>query len=183
MNDQLFENARQARDPRFDGRFFVAVKTTGIYCRPVCKVRIPLAKNVDFYGSAAAAQEAGFRPCLRCRPESAPGTPAWKGTSTTVNRALRLISEGALDSGSIDALSDRLGITPRHLSRLFSQHIGVAPKAVAQTRRLQIAKKLIDETPFSITDIALLSGYKSVRRFNDHFKHCLLYTSPSPRDS
>jgi AraC family transcriptional regulator of adaptative response / DNA-3-methyladenine glycosylase II len=136
----------------------------------VCKVKIPLAKNVDFYGSAAAAQEAGFRPCLRCRPESAPGTPAWKGTSTTVNRALRLISEGALDSGSIGALSDRLGITPRHLSRLFSQHIGVAPKAVAQTRRLQIAKKLLDETPFSITDIALLSGYRSVRRFNDHFK-------------
>lgn len=147
----------------------------------MCKVRIPLAKNVDFYGSAAAAQEAGFRPCLRCRPESAPGTPAWKGTSTTVNRALRLISEGALDSGSIDALSDRLGITPRHLSRLFSQHIGVAPKAVAQTRRLQIAKKLIDETPFSITDIALLSGYKSVRRFNDHFKHVYARTPSSLR--
>ena len=143
MNPSQFEQARQARDPRFDGRFFIGVKTTGIYCRPVCKVKMPLAKNITIYHSAAAAAEAGFRPCLRCRPEAAPGTPAWMGTSTTVKRALRLISEGALDNDSVETLSDRLGVTTRHLCRLFDQHIGASPKALAQTRRLHLAKKLL----------------------------------------
>jgi AraC family transcriptional regulator of adaptative response / DNA-3-methyladenine glycosylase II len=170
MDIQLYEQARQARDPRFDGRFFVGVKTTGIYCRPVCPVKIPLKKNVTLYQSAAAASEAGFRPCLRCRPETSPGTPAWMGTSTTVSRALRLISEGALDDASVEALSDRLGVGSRHLSRLFAQYLGASPKAVAQTRRLHFAKKLLDETSLSITEVAFSSGYNSVRRFNDHFK-------------
>jgi AraC family transcriptional regulator of adaptative response / DNA-3-methyladenine glycosylase II len=170
MNSDQLEQARQARDPRFDGRFFVGVKTTGIYCRPVCRVKMPLAKNINIYHSAAAAAEAGFRPCLRCRPEAAPGTPAWMGTSTTVKRALRLISEGALDSDSVALLSDRLGVTSRHLCRLFDQHIGASPKAVAQTRRLHTAKKLLDETDLPITDVAMSSGYKSIRRFNDHLK-------------
>ena len=165
-----FEQARQARDVRFDGRFFVGVTTTGIYCRPICPVKLPLVRNVTFFQTAAAAAEAGFRPCLRCRPESSPGTPAWMGTSTTVKRALRLISEGALDESSIDELSDRLGITPRHLSRLFAQHLGASPLSVAQTRRLHFAKKLLDETDLNMTEIALSSGYKSVRRFNDHIK-------------
>ena len=158
MDVQLFEQARQARDPRFDGRFFIGVKTTGVYCRPVCPVKIPMAKNVTFFESAAAAAEAGFRPCLRCRPETSPGTPAWMGTSTTVCRALRLISEGALDEDSVETLGDRLGVGTRHLSRLFSQHLGASPKAVAQTRRLHFAKKLLDETDLSVTDIALSSG-------------------------
>ena len=170
MDTERFEQARQARDPRFDGRFFIGVKTTGIYCRPICRVKIPMARNVTFFETAAAAAEAGFRPCLRCRPETSPGTPAWMGTSTTVNRALRLISEGALDGSSVELLSDRLGVTSRHLSRLFSQHLGASPKAVAQTRRLHFAKKLIDETSLSMIEIALSSGYSSVRRFNDHFK-------------
>lgn len=170
MNPSQFEQARQARDPRFDGRFFIGVKTTGIYCRPVCKVKMPLAKNITIYHSAAAAAEAGFRPCLRCRPEAAPGTPAWMGTSTTVKRALRLISEGALDNDSVETLSDRLGVTTRHLCRLFDQHIGASPKALAQTRRLHLAKKLLDETDLRITDVAMSSGYKSIRRFNDHLK-------------
>jgi AraC family transcriptional regulator of adaptative response / DNA-3-methyladenine glycosylase II len=170
MNPKQFEQARQARDPRFDGRFFIGVKTTGIYCRPVCKVKMPLAKNITIYLSAAAAAEAGFRPCLRCRPEAAPGTPAWMGTSTTVKRALRLISEGVLDGHSVEDLSDRLGVTSRHLCRLFDQHIGASPKAVAQTRRLHTAKKLLDETDLRITDVAMSSGYKSIRRFNDHLK-------------
>ncbi|MBL4680353.1 MAG: DNA-3-methyladenine glycosylase 2 family protein [Pseudomonadales bacterium] len=170
MDSVQLEKARLARDPRFDGKFFIGVKTTGIYCRPICKVKMPLAKNITLYHSAAAAAEAGFRPCLRCRPEAAPGTPAWMGTSTTVKRALRLVSEGALDKGGVNALSDRLGVTSRHLSRLFDEHIGASPNAVAQTRRLHLAKKLLDETDLSMIDVAMSAGYQSVRRFNDHFK-------------
>ncbi len=168
--EKIFESARLARDPRFDGRFFIGVKTTGVYCRPVCKVKMPQAQNITFFVTAAAAAEAGYRPCLRCRPESSPGTPAWTGTSTTVSRALRLIGEGALDAAGITPLSDRLGVTPRHLSRLFQQYLGVSPITIAQTRRLQFAKKLIDETQLDMTSIAFSSGYGSVRRFNDHFK-------------
>lgn len=170
FNHQAFEQARQARDPRFDGQFFIGVTTTGIYCRPVCPVKVPRPENVLFFPSAAAAGEAGFRPCLRCRPESSPGTPAWAGTSTTVSRGLRLINEGALDHGDIDSLSSRLGVTSRHLSRLFRQHLGASPKAVAQTRRLHAAKKLLDETNLPMTEIALAAGYGSVRRFNDHMQ-------------
>lgn len=167
---EVYEQARLAKDARFDGRFFIGVRTTGIYCRPVCPVKPPRARNVVFFGTAAAAAEAGFRPCLRCRPESAPGTPAWAGTSTTVSRGLRLIAEGALDTGTVESLSDRLGVTPRHLSRLFMQHLGASPIAIAQTRRLQFAKRLLDETSLPMTEIALASGYGSVRRFNDHFR-------------
>jgi AraC family transcriptional regulator of adaptative response / DNA-3-methyladenine glycosylase II len=170
MDTELFEQARQNCDPRFDGRFFIAVKTTGIYCRPICRVRIPKARNVQFFLTAAEAAEAGFRPCLRCRPETAPGTPAWKGTSTTVKRALSLIAEGALEEAGVEALSDRLGVTSRHLSRLFFQHLGTSPKAVEQNRRLHSAKKLLDETCLSMVDVAMSTGYGSVRRFNDHFK-------------
>lgn len=165
----ILEQARKARDPRFDGRFFVAVRSTGIYCRPICPVKMPRAENVTFFESAAAASEAGYRPCLRCRPETSPGTPAWRGTSTTVSRALKLINEGALDEGNVTALSDRLGVTSRHLNRLFGKHLGASPNTVAQTRRLQFAKKLIDETRLPMTDVAMISGYGSVRRFNDHF--------------
>lgn len=170
FNAEQFEQARQARDPRFDGRFFIGVRTTGIYCRPICPVKLPRKDSCTFFLSAAAASEAGYRPCLRCRPESSPGTPAWVGTSTTVNRALRLINEGALDEGSMEQLSDRLGVTPRHLTRLFAKYIGASPKAVAQTRRLHFAKRLLDETSLTMTAVAMASGYKSVRRFNDHFK-------------
>lgn len=164
------EQARQTRDPRFDGRFFVGVKTTGIFCRPICRVRLPKPQNVTFFKSAAAATESGYRPCLRCRPESAPGTPAWCGTSTSVTRALRLIHQGALDRSSISALADRLGITSRHLGRLFQQHLGASPIAIAQTRRLQFAKKLINETQLGMTEVAMAAGYGSIRRFNDHFR-------------
>ncbi|MCB1691975.1 MAG: DNA-3-methyladenine glycosylase 2 family protein [Pseudomonadales bacterium] len=167
---EIYEQAMLARDARFDGRFFIGVRTTGVYCRPVCKVKSPKLANVTFFPTAAAAAEAGFRPCLRCRPESSPGTPAWAGTSTTVQRGLRLIAEGALDDGSIEALSDRLGVTSRHLSRLFMQHLGASPKSVAQTRRLHFAKKLLNETSLSMTEIAMSAGYGSVRRFNDHIR-------------
>ena len=121
------ERARIARDRRFDGRFFVGVRTTGIYCRPICPANLPKKENVCFFPSAAAAGEAGFRPCLRCRPECAPGTPAWAGTSTTVERGLRLIANGALDEDNIERLADRLGVTSRHLRRLFTRHVGASP--------------------------------------------------------
>src|SRR6201988_5143766 len=124
-------SALQRRDPALDGVVFVAVKTTGIYCRPVCRGRTPLARNVRFYPSAAAAERAGYRPCLRCRPETAPFCPAWKGTKTTVERALSLIEEGVLDRGNIDALAARLGIGSRHLSRLFAEHLEASPLQVA----------------------------------------------------
>jgi len=166
LDPKICSCARLARDPRFDGRFFVAVLTTRVYCRPVCPVRAPMEKNVRYYPSAAAAAEAGFRPCLRCRPESSPGTPAWLGTSATVSRALRLISESALEDGGVDSLAAHLGIGSRHLRRLFLQHLGATPIAIAQTRRLHFAKKLLDETDLPMQDVALASGFGSVRRFN-----------------
>ena len=162
--------ALRTRDARFDGRFFTGVHSTGIYCRPICPARTPKQTNVDFYACASAAEDAGFRPCRRCRPESAPGTPAWLGTSTTVTRAMRLISEGALDgSGEIDVLADRLGVSARHLRRLFDEHLGASPVAIAQARRVHFAKTLLDSTDLPITEIAYSSGFSSVRRFNAAF--------------
>jgi AraC family transcriptional regulator, regulatory protein of adaptative response / DNA-3-methyladenine glycosylase II len=160
------DRARRSRDPRFDGRFFIAVTSTRIYCRPICPARSPKAENVRYFATAAAAQAAGFRPCLRCRPEAAPGTPAWAGTSTLVSRALRLIGDGALDEAGVEALADRLGVTGRHLRRLFLQHLGATPLDVALTRRLHFAKKLIDETSLPLHQVALAAGFGSVRRFN-----------------
>ena len=161
--------AISVRDIRFDGRFFTGVKTTGIYCRPVCPARTPLSKNVTFFPSAAAAQEAGFRPCLRCRPETAPDMGAWRGTSNTVSRALALIELGALDQGSIEALGDRIGVGERQLRRLFRQHLGASPVSVAQTRRVLLAKQLIHETRLPMTEIAFAAGFGSIRRFNENF--------------
>jgi len=162
--------ARKTRDPRFDGRFFVGVLTTGIYCRPVCPARPPKEENVRYFASAAAAAEAGLRPCLRCRPETAPGTPAWLGTSTTVSRALRLIGESDLETGGVETLSSRLGVGSRHLRRLFLQHLGATPVAVIQTRRLHFAKTLLNESTLPMNQIALASGFGSIRRFNACFQ-------------
>jgi AraC family transcriptional regulator, regulatory protein of adaptative response / DNA-3-methyladenine glycosylase II len=164
----VLERARRSRDPRFDGKFFVAVLSTGIYCRPICPVR--LSSAVHYYATAEAAAEAGFRPCLRCRPEAAPGSSAWIGTSAVVRRILRLINEGALDTGSVKDLAARLGMGSRHLNRLLVQQVGASPIAIAQTRRLHFAKRLLDETNLSATEIALAAGYGSVRRFNEAFK-------------
>ncbi|HPF70821.1 MAG TPA: AlkA N-terminal domain-containing protein [Candidatus Krumholzibacteria bacterium] len=158
--------ALAARDRRFDGRFFVGVASTGIYCRPVCPARTPKQTNCTFYPSAAAAETAGFRPCLRCRPETAPGSPAWTGTSATVARAMRLIAEGALDDASVEELAARVGIGGRHLRRLFRQELGTTPAAAAQTHRAHLAKKLLDETSLSMGQVALAAGYRDVRRFN-----------------
>src|SRR6476661_5191701 len=168
--------AVQARDSRYDGRFFTCVKTTGIYCRPICPARPPKLENCTFVPTAAAAQEAGFRPCLRCRPESSPELDAWRGTEATVSRAMKLIEGGALDDGNVAALADRLEIGGRQLRRLFGRHIGAAPITVAQTRRVLLAKQLIHQTELSMIDVALASGFGSVRRFNETFQR--MYKRP-----
>ena len=161
--------AFRRRDPAWDGVVFVAVKTTGVYCRPVCPARTPLARNVRFYRSAGAAECAGFRPCLRCRPETAPFCPAWKGTRTTVDRALDLIERGALDRGGVNQLADRLGVGSRHLARLFAEHLDASPLQVALSLRVRRAKCLLDDTDLPIRVIAERSGFSSVRRLNAAF--------------
>ena len=158
--------ARLSRDPRFDGKFYIGVLGSRVYCRPICPAPTAKEKNCRYFPTAAAAAEAGFRPCLRCRPESCPGTPAWLGTSSTVSRALRLIGESGLEDGGVESLAERLGVGSRHLRRLFVRHLGATPIAVAQTRRLHFAKKLIDETELPMNQIAIASGFGSVRRFN-----------------
>lgn len=171
-NDDVYYRALGQRDARFDGRFFTAVRTTGVYCRPVCPAPTPKRANCRFYPSAAAAEQAGFRACRRCRPEAAPGSPAWAGVETTVHRALRLIEEGALDSGSVDQLAARLGVGDRHLRRLFVERLGATPSAVALTQRLHLAKRLVDTTNLPMTDVAAAAGFQSLRRFNDAFAKC-----------
>ncbi len=176
LDQEACYRAVLTRDARFDGRFFGCVKTTGIYCRPVCPARTPKRENMVFVVSAAAAEEAGFRACLRCRPETAPDMGAWRGTSNTVSRALALIEAGALDEGDVDGLAGRLGVGERHLRRLFRQHLGAAPVSVAQTRRVLLAKALIHQTDLSMAQVALGSGFGSVRRFNETFQ--ALYGRP-----
>lgn len=168
--------ALKLRDARFDGRFFTAVSTTKIYCRPVCPARTPLSRNVAFFPTAAAAQEAGFRPCLRCRPETAPDMGAWRGTSNTVSRGLALIELGGLDDSGAQELATRLGLGDRQLRRLFRTHLGASPIAVAQTRRILLAKQLIHETRLPMTEIAFAAGFGSIRRFNETFQ--ALYGRP-----
>ncbi len=173
--------AMQTRDPRFDGRFFMGVRTTGIYCRPICPAKTPKPNNCSFYQSASAAQAAGFRPCLLCRPEIAPDLAASRGTSNTVIRALDLLAEGGLDGdGScVETFASRLGIGERQLRRLFLQHLGASPVAVAQTRRFLFAKQLLHDTRLPMTEVAMAAGYGSIRRFNATFQK--LYGRP-PRE-
>jgi AraC family transcriptional regulator, regulatory protein of adaptative response / methylated-DNA-[protein]-cysteine methyltransferase len=168
--------AFQRRDPGWDGVVFVAVKTTGVYCRPVCRARTPLARNVRFYRSAASAERAGFRPCLRCRPEAAPFCPAWKGTRTTVERALALIEGGALDRDDVAALADRLGVGARHLSRLFAEHLDASPLQVALSLRVQRAKRLIEGTDLPVALVAARAGFSHARRMSAAFAR--LYGRP-----
>jgi AraC family transcriptional regulator of adaptative response / DNA-3-methyladenine glycosylase II len=158
--------ALRSRDARFDGRFFVGVRTTGIFCRPVCPARTPKLANVRFFACAAAAQAEGFRPCKRCRPETSPGTPAWLGSSATVSRALRLIAEGGLDEAPVDAFAARLGVGDRQLRRLFARHLGASPAEIARARRVHFARRLIDETRLPMTEVAFSSGFRSIRDFN-----------------
>jgi AraC family transcriptional regulator, regulatory protein of adaptative response / DNA-3-methyladenine glycosylase II len=178
LDHEACYRAISTRDARFDGRIFIAVRTTGVYCRPICPARTPKRENVRFFATASTAQEAGYRPCLRCRPESSPDLGAWYGTSNTVSRALTLIGEGALDGEAVDALAERLGIGERQLRRLFRQHLGASPTTVAQTRRVLFAKQLIVETTMPMTEVALAAGFNSIRRFNATFQ-ILYQRSPS----
>jgi len=184
--------ALRTRDERFDGRVFVGVTSTGIYCRPICPARPPKPEHCRFFPSAAAAQEAGFRPCLRCRPETAPELGSWRGTSNTVSRGLALIDEGVLDrdDARVDLLAERLGVGERQLRRLFARHLGASPIAVAQTRRALFAKQLIHDTRLPMAEIALAAGFGSVRRFNETFRGLfgrppasLRHKSSAPRGS
>src|ERR1700719_527318 len=162
--------AVRARDRRFDGRFFTAVASTGIYCRPICPVRPPKRENMRFYSSAAAAEGAGFRPCLRCRPERAPGLSTVDAASRLVGAAIAGIEEHALSSARVGELAASLGVSDRHLRRVTEAQLGVSPIELAQTQRLLLAKRLLRETALDLTDIAFASGFGSVRRFNALFK-------------
>ncbi len=157
----------QSRDERFDGWFFIAVRTTGIYCRPSCPAMTPKKSNVDFYPSAAAAQQRGFRACKRCRPDAAPGSPEWDLRGDLVARAMRLIADGVIDREGVDGLSRRLGYSTRHLNRLLTDQLGAGPLALARSQRAQTARILIETTDLSMTDIAFAAGFGSIRQFND----------------
>jgi len=170
------QRARASRDSRFDGRFFVAVKTTKIFCRPICPAPAALERNVEYFYHAAQASAAGYRPCIRCRPESAPGSWAWLGTGTTLQRALLLIQQGALQTGTLAQLAARLGISDRYLRQLFRRHLGLPPKQYALHHQLMFAKQLLHNSNLSISDIGLASGFNSVRRFNDAFQKMLRLT-------
>ncbi len=180
LDPEICYKAILSRDRRFDGRFFTGVITTGIYCRPICPVHPPKFENMRFFACAAAAEAAGFRPCRRCHPETAPGTPAWFGSSAVVSRALRLISDGALDESNIEALAYRLGISERQLRRLFAEHLGASPGAIARARRVHFAVKLIEETMLPITEIAFSAGFSSIRQFN-HSVRTTFGQSPTER--
>ncbi|MGH7726710.1 MAG: AlkA N-terminal domain-containing protein [Candidatus Eiseniibacteriota bacterium] len=160
--------ALRSKDRRFEGRFFVGVTTTGIYCRPGCPARTPRAEHTRFYPSSAAAEGAGFRPCRRCRPETAPSSPAWLGTSATVTRALRLLGAAPADEpASIEQLAGRLGIGPRHLRRLFAEHVGASPRSMLMTQRVHFARRLLDETNLPLDEVAVSAGFGSTRRFRE----------------
>jgi len=169
IETRICEQARLSRDARFDGLFFTAVRSTGIYCRPICPAPTAKARNVEYFANAAAAATAGYRPCLRCRPEAAPGTPLTRVRSDLVAAALRMIDAGALDDGTVAALARRIGVGERHLRRLFVAELGAGPLEIAATRRLLFAKKLLTETTLPITRVAHASGYGSLRRFNAAF--------------
>ena len=219
LDRDICYRALQTRDSRFDGRLFVGVASTGIYCRPICSARTPKRENCRFFSTSATAQAAGFRACLRCRPEISPEMACWRGTSNTVSRAMTLIGDGFLDreDETVETLATRVGMGARQLRRLFDQHLGATPVALAQTRRLLFAKQLLHDTRLLMAEVAMAGGFGSLRRFNDAFRTlyhrppgelrcsamrttsnipveapvllhipyrpCLLYTSPSPRDS
>lgn len=176
-----YQLARQVRDERFDGRFFVAVKTTKIFCRPICPAKLPKEENVEYFVDAAQALHAGYRPCLRCRPDSAPNSWAWRGTATSFERALKLIEQGELQHTTLEKLADRLGITDRYLRQIFQSQLGMSPKQYALYHQLMFAKQLLHSSNVSIADIGFASGFNSPRRFNDAFKKALNLTPSDVR--
>jgi AraC family transcriptional regulator of adaptative response / DNA-3-methyladenine glycosylase II len=169
VTDDACYQAMVARDPRFDGVFFVAVKTTGIYCRPICPARTPARSRVTFYSTAVAAEAAGYRACFRCRPEVAPGHAPVDAVDTLVAAATQRIAEGALNEHSLDDLAAELKVSSRHLRRALEARLGVSPVELAQSRRLALAKQLLQDTALPLTDIAFAAGFQSVRRFNAVF--------------
>jgi len=176
LTRQQCQSARISRDVRFDGHFFVAVKTTGIFCRPICPATTPKEENVEYFNNHALALNAGYRPCLRCRPDSAPGSWAWKGVETTFQRAIKLIEQGELQQTNLVELAGRLGISDRYLRQLFQQYLGMSPKQYAQYKQLMFAKQLLHTSSMSVAQIAIASGFNSVRRFNDAFQKVLKLT-------
>ncbi len=173
LDQEVCRQARLARDPRFDGLFFVGVHSTGIFCRPICPAPSPREENVHYYGTALSALQADLRPCLRCRPESAPGSPAWRGSETTFIRAIKLIDDGQWRAGSLVDFATRLGVTDRYLRKLFQQHLGISPLKYAHFRRTLFAKQLLQQTSLSIATIAEMVGFNSTRSFNRVFMHWL----------
>jgi len=165
----IYYQAIKDRDPHFDGVFFFGVKTTGIYCRPICPAR-PQKKNIEFFKSAVLAEKAGYRACLRCRPETTPHSPAWIGKSAIVQRALRRIRQGKRQALNEEQFAEIFGVSARHLRRLFQEELGKTPKQVFDDLRLSSAQKMLLETKQPIIEIALSAGYLSLRRFNDAFK-------------
>lgn len=170
MDTRNLYAAFKAHDSRFDGRFFVGISSTGIYCRPVCRVKTPMEKNCTFYPSAAAAESEGYRPCLKCRPELAPGHSSIDAASRLARRAAAIIEENRLVESSLSELAGKLGITDRHLRRVFAAEFGVSPVQYLQTCRLLLAKNLLTDTRLTVTEVAMSSGFGSLRRFNDLFK-------------
>ncbi len=168
-----FKKARLSRDPRFDGVFFVGVTSTGIFCRPICPARLPKEPNVRYFTTAFEAANQGFRPCLRCRPDSAPGSNPWKGTETVFDRALQLIDHGFLSEHTLQQLTEKLGVSDRYLRKLFQHYLGASPKQYALFQQCLFAKQLLHQSSMRITDVALASGFNSVRRFNDCFKQAM----------
>ena len=159
--------AVKSRDRRFDGVFFIAVRTTGIYCRPSCPARTPAYENVTFHPTAAAAQSAGYRACKRCLPDATPGSPDWDVAADAAGRAMRLIADGVVDRDGVEGLAARVGYTSRHLTRLLTQELGAGPLALARAKRAQTARVLLETTELGAADVAFAAGFKSVRQFND----------------
>jgi len=181
-NKELLYKIVCARDKRYDGRFYCGVRTTGIYCRPICPAR-PKIENIAFYRSAAEAEKLGFRACLRCRPDLAPSSAQWNGTAAVVGRALVMISRGEADHDSLERFADRLGVSDRHLRRLFEEHLGASPIEVASSKRLHLAKQLLTQSDLPVTEVAFASGYQSIRRFNEAFKQKFRFAPSSLRES
>ncbi len=169
LSQEVCRKARLSRDARFDGRFFTAVKTTGIYCRSICPATPPKESNVDYYPSAYQAAAAGFRPCLRCRPDSAPQSAAWMGSQALLQRAIKLIDAGRLENQSMHQFAEYLGVSDRYLRQLFVKHLGISPKSYVLYQQCLMAKQLLHQTQLPINQIAFASGFNSVRRFNDCF--------------
>jgi AraC family transcriptional regulator of adaptative response / DNA-3-methyladenine glycosylase II len=167
LDPQACYRAVQSRDRRFDGTFYTAVRTTGIYCRPSCPARTPAFGNVTFHPSAASAQAAGYRACKRCLPDATPGSPEWDVAGTVAGRAMRLIADGVVDREGVEGLARRVGYTTRHLSRLLTSELGAGPLALARARRAQTARVLIETTGLGFAEVAFAAGFASVRQFND----------------